>query len=71
MHMDVVWTSYVSSIFFKELFTFPTPELSSEGDITLLISVVILVLFVAVCCLCFLFERKVNRKCERSTENVV
>lgn len=24
-HMEVVWTSYVSSIFFKELFTFPAP----------------------------------------------
>lgn len=36
--------------------------LKGKFNITLLLNVVILVLFFAVCCICFLFEKVVNRK---------
>lgn len=63
----------MSLAFFLKSFLLSLPRsflLKGKVDITLLISVVILVLFFAVCCLCFLFERIVKRKCKRSTENV-
>lgn len=44
--------------------------LKGKAGIISLLNAVILVLFFAVCCLCFLFERIVNRKCYRSTESV-